>query len=451
MKKNQFSLMLMFIFMASFCHEVGAQTMESANDAVANMRIGWNCGNSLDSHSNDTINMWIEKWTDRTPKDYEEAWKQKQSSLALMQMMHEAGFNAIRVPVTWYPHLKDTWNLDGKVWHPSVDTLGYEVNSEWMARVREVVDYVISTGMYCIINVHHDTGASNTVWLKATTANYEQRKSLYHHLWEQIATEFRDYGDHLLFEGYNEMLDGDNSWSFASYATKGKYDKAKAADAYEAVNDYAQTFVNTVRATGGNNSERNLIVTTYGGCDGHGDWSTHLKEPLKEMRLPEDQAEGHLIFEVHSYPDIKDLDKAKGQIDDLLDALETNLSSKGAPVIIGEWGTLTNDAYNSYNQNLLDFAEYFVSHAKAKGFATFYWMGLSDGDDRGVPKFTQPDVRDAIVKGYYGEGGYTGINRVKSNNGESPSEVYNLIGQRIAGKPTCGIYITGGKKRIVGE
>ena len=101
------------------------------------------------------------------------------------------------------------------------------------------------------------------------------------------------------------MLDMKRSWCFASFAAQNHYDSAIANSAYNAINAYAQSFVDAVRATGGNNAQRNLIVSTYGACNGVGNWNAHLLDPLKEMRLPNDPAgEGHLLFEVHSYPDV---------------------------------------------------------------------------------------------------------------------------------------------------
>lgn len=434
-----------------------AQTMESANDAVANMRVGWNLGNTLESKSNDTTNMWIEAWTPRKPENYETAWGQVRATPELMQMMHDAGFNAIRVPVTWFPHMKETWKLggsNGATWSPSADPIDSTVNREWMKRVHEVVDYVINTGMYCILNVHHDTGADNNAWLVADGNTFAKTEAYYKALWRQIANEFKDYGDHLVFEAYNEMLDKYDSWCFASFAAPGRYNKAVADDAYNAINNYAQTFVDVVRSTGGNNSQRNLIVNTYGSCDGRGNWNTHLTDPLTQMKRPTDSATGHIIFEVHSYPDVSNLQNAKNEVDGEFNKLTTYLASKGAPVIIGEWGASDGNAYTNNKQNLIDFARCFVENAKSHGFTTFYWMGLSDGQDRAVPQFTQPDLRDAIIKGYYGEGGYTGIKSITSAN-ESVSQhdgaIYNVMGQRLNSVPQHGIYIRNGKKYVAGK
>ena len=353
---------------------------ESANDAVKHMKVGWNLGNTLDAHNGQRV-------TD--PKVSEIMWGQPVTTPELMQMMKEVGFGAIRVPVTWYPH------MDGN----------NKVDAAWMKRVHEIVDYVISTGMYCILNVHHDTGADsdNTKsWLKADETVYNQQKARYEYLWQQIAEEFKDYGERLLFESYNEMLDTYDSWCFASFAAPGQYNASVATSAYNAINSYAQSFVNTVRATGGNNAKRNLIVNSYGACNGAGTWNSHLQDPLKQMKLPTDITEGHIIFQVHAYPNVVDLSSAMKEVDQIFRDLNTYLVQKGAPVVIGEWGTSNGNDYIERRSNVLSFAKYFVEQAKAYNYAPFFWMGLSDGTARSFPAFNQADLVLAILQAYYG-------------------------------------------------
>ena len=434
---------------------------ESATEAVKNMAVGWNLGNTLDSNSGDTLNMWIEHWTKRTPSDYETAWGQPVTKASLMKMFKDAGFNAIRVPVTWYPHMEAKFRFtgyDNSIWNPSKDDIGTKVNAAWMARVKQVVDYVIDAGMYCILNVHHDTGASNTAWLVADEAVFEQQRERYEALWKQIAEAFRDYDEHLLFESYNEMLDVKDSWCFASFAAQNSYNATIARSAYNGINSYAQTFVNTVRATGGNNAQRNLVVNTYGACDGNGNWNSHLQDPLKEMKLPDDEVLNHLIFEVHSYPDIKNLSSAKSTLNTTINHLKEHLVKKGAPVIFGEWGTSTDKAYEQYRSNMLSFYRYFIEQTKKAGMGTFHWMGLSDGNHRSVPEFNQQDLVDAIIKGYYGENGYTSgiesLTPVPSPKGEG--SIYDLSGRKIpclqgkdGNRLPKGIYIIDDRKVVV--
>ena len=417
-----------------------ATDFETATSAVANMRVGWNLGNTLDSNSGDINNMWIEKWTSRRPADYETAWGQPITKPQLFQMFKQAGFNAIRVPVTWYPHMQAHFTLNGTAWDPANDDIGTKIQTQWMTRVHQIVDYVVSQGMYCILNIHHDTGAANTAWLVASENDYAQQKERFEEVWQQIAQEFKDYDQHLIFEAYNEMLDTYHSWCFASFATPSNYDADVANSAYNAINSYAQSFVDVVRSTGGNNAQRNLIVSTYGACCGSGTWNTHLQDPLKNMQLPTDILSDHLIFEVHSYPDIKDINNAKSEVRQTISALKKHLLPKGAPVIFGEWGTSTDAAYDNYRDNMLAFARYFVQQAKANNIATFYWMGLSDGAHRSVPEFNQTDLKDAIIKGYYGDEGYTHITTQSTSNAPEISSCYNLQGCPIS-FPQQGINI----------
>lgn len=389
---------LLVYLMAAAAFSLHAEITETATDAVKNMGVGWNLGNTLDANGAVNGGYWGCQGLDS-----ETYWGQPVTTAPLFEMMRNAGFGAIRVPVTWYNHMDEQGNVD----------------AAWMHRVHEVVDYVISNGLYCILNVHHDTGADGGTyksWIKADINVYNNVKQKYNKLWEQIADEFKDYGDHLLFESYNEMLDSKNSWCFATFAYPGQYNQTDAAGAYQAINSYAQDFVNTVRQTGSNNASRNLIVNTYAAANGYGTWNSHLKDPLTQMQLPNDAVQNHIIFEVHSYPSISNngtsnrpMQDIKKEVDDMIAGLKTNLVSKGAPVIFGEWGTNNVDGgagktdYDVRRDHMLQFVEYFVQQTKANDMGTFYWMGLSDGLFRTFPAFSQPDLAECIAKAYHGK------------------------------------------------
>lgn len=151
-----------------------AQSFETATQAVKNMKVGWNLGNTLDSNSSDVNNMWIEAYTSRKPSDYEKAWGQPITKPELIKMMKDAGFNTIRVPVTWYPHMEA--KITSLKWDKEKNDIGTKIQADWMKRVHEIVDYVISQGMYCIVNIHHDTGAASTAWLMASEEDYAKEK-----------------------------------------------------------------------------------------------------------------------------------------------------------------------------------------------------------------------------------------------------------------------------------
>ena len=356
---------LLFVCSLLISMSANAADFESAKDAVKNMGVGWNLGNTLDAH--DATRTWT------TTAEHETCWDQPVTKPELLKMMKEAGFGAIRVPVTWFQEM----DADGKV------------NDAWMKRVKEVVDYVIDNGMYCILNVHHDTGADNEIfksWLKASTSGYNASKAKYEGLWKQIAETFKDYDQHLLFEGYNEMLDEKNTWN----------EPADKTDGYQAINSYAKSFVTTVRATGGNNKDRNLVVNTYS--------ASSVGNAMKQLELPEES--GHIIFQLHSYPNWKSESNAKMEIDNLISTIKTNLLDR-APVIIGEYSTFTEwpskiDYYETDRKVAFYAMDYLIKQTKEAGIGTFYWMGLSDGPAREMPVFNQADLAETIVKAYYG-------------------------------------------------
>lgn len=259
-----------------------------------------------------------------------------------------------------------------------------KVNDAWMKRVKEVVDYVIDNGMYCIINVHHDTG-DGTQWLHASSTNYNTNQAKYEGLWKQIAEKFKDYDQKLLFEAYNEMLDDKNTWN-----------EPLSDDGYKAINSYAKSFVTTVRNTGGNNKDRNLIVNTYS--------ASSTANAMKALDLPEES--GHIIFQLHSYPNWKSESNAKSEIDNLINNIKTNLLNR-APVIIGEYATFTtwpaNLDYYATDKKVAFYAmDYLIKQTKENGIGTFYWMGLSDGESRSLPAFNQADLAQTLIKAYYG-------------------------------------------------
>lgn len=363
---------------------------EDAATAIRNMGVGWNLGNTLESNSGDVDNMWIEGFSNRTTKDYETAWGQPEATRELIHMFKEAGFNAIRVPVTWYPHMGTvTVSIVGGKGHWNMSTWkGYDVDPVWMARVKDVVNYVIEEGMYCILNVHHDTGSASTAWLLADKDVYDSVRDRYRSLWRQIATEFEPYGKRLLFESFNEMLDSKRTWNYAS------------AEADAVINAYNADFVETVRSTGGNNTQRNLILNTYAA-------STEQKV-LEDFTLPADSVEGRLIAEVHSYAPYHfafDTTTPKEEFDSscdrevrgIVDRVGQYLVGRGIPCIIGEFGA---DSGKRRESELAKQAVSYISQASKYDIACFYWMSLSDMDDRKVPKWTKPVLKDAIIKAY---------------------------------------------------
>lgn len=319
-----------------------ASDFETAEKAVSSIGVGWNLGNALDSCGD-----WIEQYTAGKPSDYETAWGNPVTSKKLITAVKKAGFDAVRVPVTWDAHTDSKGNIDG----------------EWLDRVQEIVDYVISQGLYCILDVHHDAGSDG--WLEASAACYKKYSARFAGLWKNIAVRFKDYDDKLIFEGFNEMLDSKNSWT-----------DAQTSDAYKAVNDFNQLFVDTVRKTGGNNAKRNLMVQVYSGsCS---------QKSLAGFTLPQDTVKNHLIVSVHNYDpqgftasdatwttmtDEWGTDAEKAYFDKLFERLAKFSKEQGAPLIVGEFAA----DYKNNDSARKAYAQYFVTAAEKQGIKCFWW------------------------------------------------------------------------------
>ena len=233
---------------------------ESSYSFVMNMGLGYNLGNTLDANP---VGSWWDP-VGKTPTDYETSWGQPVTTPEIINAIAEKGFKVIRVPVTWGPHADEN------------DI----INDAWMNRVEEVVNYVLNAGCYCILNIQHDSGTDG--WLCADPVNYTTISARFQKFWNQIATRFQKYDDKLLFEAFNEILDTNNTWG----------DPTDPA-AYDVVNKLEQDFVNTVRATGGNNEFRNLVVNTYS--------SGHTAAKLAGFAVPADVHPNHILASIHCY------------------------------------------------------------------------------------------------------------------------------------------------------
>ena len=330
---------------------------ETAAEAVKNMKIGWNLCNTLDA---------VGEASDlKTPQDWEQCWGNPVTKPELMKMIRKAGFNVIRVPVTWYPHM----DTDGKV------------DAEWMKRVHEVVDYVIDQGMYCILNTHHDNGA----WLVADMENYVQNKERFEYLWRQIAEDYKDYDEHLVFEGYNEIVDKYGDFHLPNQSHGAEH----IQQAYDAINGYAQSFVDAVRSTGGKNLERNLVVGTYSALVGP--WEEH-GESCRQMKIPADVSDGHIIFAIHCY-----WMGSKEDVDGVINNVNKYITARGIPTIVGEWGAF------EFDKTFEDYHAYFVEQTKANGIKTIIWYNMSDGIYRNYPMFDNAEEPKFLLKAYYGD------------------------------------------------
>ncbi len=231
--------------------------------AAKEMGVGINLGNTMESFWEDKENKTTGAQTigSNTPQDYEKCWGAVETTKECIDGMKAAGFNTIRIPVYWGNMMAD----DGK----------FEINDAYMDRVAQIIDYCRANEVYVVINIHH----FDEFYIK----NYDKDRALEitKTLWTQIAERYKDYSDYLVFEGFNENL--------GSYKTEGIVWSEEEKYAY--VNAMNQTFVDAVRATGGNNSSRMLIVSGY--------WTNIDLTTNKQFVMPKDTVEDRLMVSVH--------------------------------------------------------------------------------------------------------------------------------------------------------
>jgi endoglucanase len=328
--------------------------LPTAQQISSQMKVGWNLGNTLES------------------PDGETSWGGTITTQAIIDKVKASGFNTVRVPVAWFSHSNHDTNV---------------IDAAWLARVKQVVDYCMKANMYVIINSHWDRG-----WLDQhiNVADSKQINARQYAYWTQIANTFKDYGDHLLFAGTNEP-------------------PVDNADQMSILLSYHQSFVNAVRATGGNNSSRTLVIQGP---------STDIEKTNTLMNvLPTDKIANRLMVEVHYYSPSqfaileKDADWGnmvyywgngyhsltdtsrnatwgeESFVDYCFGLMKTKYIDKGIPVILGEFAAPNRNLTAPSDQGLFlasrqHYYRYVVKSAISKGLVPICWDRNKDMFDR---------------------------------------------------------------------
>ena len=329
--------------------------------------LGWNMGNHFDAYYNGSWAGDKEGYPDET------AWQPNKATKTLFEKVKSAGFTSVRIPISWLRMIGDAPD--------------YTIDETWMNRVYEVVQWAHEAGLYVIINTHHDEnhGVDNTYqWqdIKNAVNNAELNASIKAEIkavWTQIANKFKNCGDWLIMEGFNEINDGGWGWS-ASF-------RADPTKQCNILNEWNEEFVKAVRATGGNNTTRWLGCPTYAANP----------EFEKYCTLPNDSK---IMLSVHFYDhseftigDAQYSDwghtgaegkKAAGSDEDhvkeVFNNLYTKYVAKGIPVYIGEFGcSMRAQSDNRAWKFYLYYMEYIVKAAKVFGMPNFLWDNGADG------------------------------------------------------------------------
>ncbi len=345
----------------------------TSQQLVEDMTFGWNLGNTLDVCQADRDGDGkINEHVEAGEKVDETLWGNPKATKELFTSLKKNGVNAVRIPVTWRDHMDSNGNID----------------REWMDRVQQVVDYAYSQGMYVIINVHHDGGGDPKfgAWIiEESQKDYNTFLKKYKNVWKQIAERFKNYSDYLIFESMNEV-------GFDTLYNKNK------ADAYNLINKINQDFVDIIRATGGNNAKRHLLIAGY---------YTDIERTCDSLyKMPDDKA-GRCILSVHYYTpwdfctcDIKHTwgtNSEVRQMETLIGKMKKNFVDKGIPVIIGEYAASGSDL-----SSCIFFIEKLNKLCSDYGIATFIWDSGSQVN-RKTYKWRTPQYLEALKRATSGK------------------------------------------------
>lgn len=345
----------------------------TSQQLVEDMTFGWNLGNTLDVCQADRDGDGkINEHVEAGEKVDETLWGNPKATKELFTSLKKNGVNAVRIPVTWRDHMDSNGNID----------------REWMDRVQQVVDYAYSQEMYVIINVHHDGGGDPKfgAWIiEESQKDYNTFLKKYKNIWKQIAERFKNYSDYLIFESMNEV-------GFDTLYNKNK------ADAYNLINKINQDFVDIIRATGGNNAKRHLLIAGY---------YTDIERTCDSLyKMPDDKA-GRCILSVHYYTpwdfctcDIKHTwgtNSEVRQMETLIGKMKKNFVDKGIPVIIGEYAASGSDL-----SSCIFFIEKLNKLCSDYGIATFIWDSGSQVN-RKTYKWRTPQYLEALKRATSGK------------------------------------------------
>ncbi len=348
----------------------GMGTKTSA-ELTKDMSPGWNIGNSLDAIGGETN------------------WGNPRITQTLIDSVKAAGFKTIRIPVAWSKF---------------TDTSTFTIDTTWLNRVEEVVSYILKDSLYAIINEHWDGG-----WQQPTYAQQAYVNARLAAMWKQIAIHFRDYDDHLLFAGTNEVM-VTNDYS----APKPEY--------YTVQNSFNQTFVSTVRSTGGRNYYRYLLVQGF---------NTNIDYTVNYFTAPADPTPNRLIVEVHYYdpydftlntgsnitqwgkyatdPSKTETWANESYADGQFQKMKAKFIDKGYGVVLGEYGVIArlNLGTDALNKEYAGYRQYYMAYVTGSifrhGLVPVYWDNGGTGNnsmgifDRSTGGRAYPDIINAII------------------------------------------------------
>ena len=430
----------------------GFSQLPNAMEIAGKMYPGWNLGNTLEGGGNDN------NYTNKGGLGAEKAWQGTTTTQQIIDFVAAQGFKSVRIPAAW---------VMGHIVDPDELT----IDAAWMARVKEIVDYCINDNLYVLLNDHWDGGWIQGTFKTDISASTVQENCIkMKKLWTQIAETFKDYDEHLLFAGLNEP-------------------EAETEAQINVLMTYEQAFIDAVRATGGNNASRTLVVQGP-------NTSIELSSKYVDMSKFVDSASKALMIEVHYYSPpqftgvwegpngdepfyfwgaanhvpsgtYKKYNCTWGEesyVREQFDMMKKNFVDKGIPVILGEYGANWREFSNTSIQKKHDasirlFHKTINEEAVKRGIIPYVWDinnpnrygtgGIMCIIDRSKPAVFDQNGLDGIMEGASAAtwgGPTTGVSR-SAINAQPTGQRYTLTGQRVSAG-TKGLLIVDGKKRF---
>jgi endoglucanase len=354
------------------------------------MQPGWNLGNTLDAIPDET------------------AWGNPLTTQAFLRHVKSQGFNSIRLPVTWTNH------------HGAAPD--YTIDPVWLARVKQITDWSLDEGLYVLLNLHHDSWQ----WINTYPTDQANVTARYTALWTQISNTFKGYNDKLLFESINEPQFTGTSGDDQSYQVLAELNKK---------------FVQIVRASGGNNATRVLVLPTLftnaeqGRLDALNAEFTALKDPNLAATV---HFYGYWPFSVNIAGGTTYDANVEADLLGSFDRVKASFVDKGIPVIVGEWALLNWD----YNRpgiietgEFLKFIEAVGYHARTRGLTTMLW-DAGQFINRNTLTWRDQDVWDIMKASWTTRSGTASADQVyvaKSGAITSKTLTLNLNGLTFSG------------------
>lgn len=334
---------------------VSAESVMTTAEIAENMGIGWNLGNSLDANNQGYYSGNI--------YDYETQWSNPVVTQSLINKVKAKGFNTIRIPVTWYQHISS----DGS----------YTIDSAWMARVKEVVDYAYNNGMYVILNIHHETWINRSDFESAEASMEAELRAV----WKQIAEEFADYGQRLIFEGMNEPRE-----------VGGSADEWVGNEAcYNVVNQLNSAFVDTVRSVESPYRQTRMLMVPDYAASRESYIYSYLTIPKASGSIDADNDgdDDYVAVSLHAYSPfgfaMGDDNHAtftssyEAELEDMFSTMQSHFLQEGVQIVLGEFSA----SNYGYDDARLAWAECYMKNATEYGIPCVLWDNNVESNNGG--------------------------------------------------------------------